>query len=289
MEPMTVTVLPGRTPITSQDEVNNTLDNLARELARNKSRQHGDDKHQHELGDALPTFPIQPRPLLPALIAFRRGEHEHKKVQWSGNTPEPGKIEAKGGEGIKPLHKTQGNSLDVTIATDPDIESAQIRRLEMSLPSSVSTAPALSRMETSDKRAQSVLSRMEASDKRAHAEGAVSILPVSQPVQFSSMRQPIEIQTAMSSHMPVAAQAVEVPMMQPSGLTYRFTRWGAEHAVTVQGQTGGAFLLQPSDSLVTQQLSAQWQSGEPQKWQLARDGSEGREQSHQQKNEEDED
>jgi hypothetical protein len=92
----------------------------------------------------------------------------------------------------------------------------------------------------------------------------------------------------MSSHAPVTVPIADAPMMQPSGLTYRFTRWGAEHAVTVQGPTSGALLLQPSDSLVTQQLSAQWQSGEPQRWQLARDGSEGREQRHQQQNEEDE-
>ncbi|MGL6350325.1 MAG: type III secretion system needle length determinant, SpaN/EivJ family, partial [Aeromonas sp.] len=62
---------------------------------------------------------------------------------------------------------------------------------------------------------------------------------------------------------------------------------GAEHTVTVQGSTGGNLLLQPSDSVVTQQLSEQWQSGHPQKWQLARDGGEERN-PHQQQYEDDE-
>ncbi|SUX55956.1 antigen presentation protein SpaN [Chromobacterium vaccinii] len=65
----------------------------------------------------------------------------------------------------------------------------------------------------------------------------------------------------------------------PSGLSYRFQRWAGEHAVTIQTQAGATGLqlqLLPSDSLVQQRLSEQWQSGNPQQWSLGRDGGEKR-------------
>lgn len=82
---------------------------------------------------------------------------------------------------------------------------------------------------------------------------------------------------ALSQTTPSAPSAPEPA--QP-GLTYRFQRWGGEHAVNVQSQPGGVLSLQPSDSLVQQRLGEQWQSGNPQQWQMARD--DGREQGRQQ-------
>ncbi|MEJ8675058.1 type III secretion system needle length determinant, SpaN/EivJ family [Chromobacterium amazonense] len=73
-----------------------------------------------------------------------------------------------------------------------------------------------------------------------------------------------------------------------NGLTYQFRLWGNEHSVTVQGTLSGSLLLQPSDVLVAQRLGEQWQSGNPQQWQLARDGGEGRGQQQPQRDEEDE-
>ncbi|WP_434626732.1 SpaN/EivJ family type III secretion system needle length determinant [Chromobacterium sp. CV08] len=73
---------------------------------------------------------------------------------------------------------------------------------------------------------------------------------------------------------PAAPQAAPAP--EASGLTYRFQSWGATHAVTVQATPGSAQLtLQPSDSLVQQRLGEQWQSGNPQQWNLAGDGRDG--------------
>ncbi|WP_279205322.1 type III secretion system needle length determinant, SpaN/EivJ family [Obesumbacterium proteus] len=86
----------------------------------------------------------------------------------------------------------------------------------------------------------------------------------------------------------VYSQTTEILNTEQSGLTYRFSRWGGDFAVAVQGQTGGTLLLQPSDAYVAHRLSEQWQSGNPQKWQLARDGSEENKQRQQHKREGDE-
>lgn len=128
----------------------------------------------------------------------------------------------------------------------------------------------------------------DAREKRVREDGAGSAgLQTSLASRETGLRQLGEQKMNMSSPSPFAAQGAEVPVKQPNGLTYRFTRWGAEHTVTVQGSTGGNLLLQPSDSVVTQQLSEQWQSGHPQKWQLARDGGEERN-PHQQQHEDEE-
>lgn len=295
MEPVIATALPGRVPTSSQDEADNSLDNRVRELARNKPRQRGDDERQHDNSGALPLFPMQPLPLPPALAALRQKGHSLKHVTLSGNaltseastallrkskvtlkaqTPATDKSDA-----MQPI------SLGSRVAASPT-GTIPLMKGEMAVADS---APPQKQVNLPVASATALAaSRVEAHEKRARDEGTVSILPVSQPVPFSSLRQRIEAQVAMSSHSPVTVPIADTPIMQPSGLTYRFTRWGAEHTVTIQGQTSGALLLQPSDPLVTQQLSAQWQSGDPQKWQLARDGSEGREQRHQQQNEEDE-
>ena len=91
--------------------------------------------------------------------------------------------------------------------------------------------------------------------------------PAARPRQEPSQAQP-------------APSAPSAPEPAQPGLTYRFQRWGGEHAVNVQSQPGGVLSLQPSDSLVQQRLGEQWQSGNPQQWQMARD--DGREQGRQQ-------
>lgn len=122
-------------------------------------------------------------------------------------------------------------------------------------------------------------------EKRVREDGAGAAgLQTSLASRETALRPHGEQKMNRSSPSSFAAQSAEVPVKQPNGLTYRFTRWGAEHTVTVQGATGGNLLLQPSDSVVTQQLSEQWQSGHPQKWQLARDEGEERN-PHQQQHE----
>lgn len=121
---------------------------------------------------------------------------------------------------------------------------------------------------------------------REGGEGAAG-LQTSLANRGTVLRELGEQKINMSSPSSFAAQGADVSVKQPNGLIYRFTRWGAEHTVTVQGATGGNLLLQPSDSVVTQQLSEQWQSGHPQKWQLARDGGEERN-PHQQQYEDEE-
>ncbi|MGC0152622.1 type III secretion system needle length determinant, SpaN/EivJ family [Chromobacterium vaccinii] len=91
-----------------------------------------------------------------------------------------------------------------------------------------------------------------------------SPLPAEAPRQAKPQSQPA----------PAAPQTAPAP--EASGLTYRFQSWGAGHAVTVQASPGATQLtLQPSDNLVQQRLSEQWQSGNPQQWNLAGDGRDG--------------
>ncbi|WP_179255529.1 SpaN/EivJ family type III secretion system needle length determinant [Burkholderia sp. HI2714] len=109
--------------------------------------------------------------------------------------------------------------------------------------------------------------------------------PSSRLMPFPSPQVRQEAAPGMPRHArSESAQAVDVPQ---SALTYRFSRWGGEHGVTVQASANGGLLLQPSDALVAQRLSEQWQSGNPQQWQLARDGGDGGEQRRPQQQEED--
>jgi hypothetical protein len=306
MEPMIATALPGRVPTPSQDETDSSLDNRARELARNKPRQRRDDEQQNSGSGILPLFPLQSPPLPPALAALRQKGHFLKNDPLSGNAPMSGNAEMKGEAGTALLRKLKMTPVAQTPTTEKSdaIQPTSLANSAVQAPSA--GAIPLMKGDTTDVGGTSLLKqqtianlpvagtavptsgRIEVHEKRPRDEGSVSLPSVSQPVPLSSLRPRIEPQVAMSSHAPVTVPIADTPMIQPGGLTYRFTRWGAEHAVTVQGPTSGALLLQPSDSLVTQQLNAQWQSGDPQKWQLARDGSEGREQRHQQQNEEDE-
>ncbi|KMN36756.1 hypothetical protein VI26_05590 [Chromobacterium sp. LK1] len=93
---------------------------------------------------------------------------------------------------------------------------------------------------------------------QAQALPAREAAPPARPRQDAAQAQP-------------APYAPSAPEPAQPGLTYRFQRWGGEHAVNVQSQPGGVLSLQPSDSLVQQRLGEQWQSGNPQQWQMARD------------------
>ncbi|WP_080417150.1 type III secretion system needle length determinant, SpaN/EivJ family [Burkholderia ubonensis] len=111
--------------------------------------------------------------------------------------------------------------------------------------------------------------------------GPVQSAPASRLTPSPSPQARQESAPGLSRHArSERAPAVDAPQ---SGLTYRFSRWGGEHAVTVQAPANGVLLLQPSDALVAQRLSEQWQSGNPQQWQLARDGGKGGEEGGEQR------
>lgn len=305
MDTVIAIALPGRAPILSQDETKSTLDNRARELARHKPRQRRNDERQQEGGSALPLFPMQSLPLPPALAALRQKEHFLKNEHVSGNAPVSGNAEIKVDDSTALLRKSKMTLGAQTRPAEKYDAMLPIALENRALQGASAQAISLTEVEPTDIRkvflqqrqpvahlpvARTVVptsGRREVQEKRTRDEGTVVLPPVSQPAPLSSLRPRIEAQVAMSSHAPTTASVADAPMIQPSGLTYRFTRWGAEHTVTVQGQTSGVLMLQPSDLLVTQQLSAQWHTGNPQRWQLARDGSEGREPRHHQQNEED--
>ncbi|KVT72953.1 type III secretion system needle length determinant, SpaN/EivJ family [Burkholderia ubonensis] len=109
--------------------------------------------------------------------------------------------------------------------------------------------------------------------------GPAQSAPASRLTRSPSPQARQDAAPAMARHvLSERAPAVDAPQ---SGLTYRFSRWGGEHAVAVQAPVNGVLLLQPSDALVAQRLSEQWQSGNPQQWQLARDDANGRERGEQ--------
>ncbi|WP_217591405.1 type III secretion system needle length determinant, SpaN/EivJ family [Burkholderia sp. GbtcB21] len=114
-----------------------------------------------------------------------------------------------------------------------------------------------------------------------HGGGPVQSAPPSRLTPSPSTQARQESAPGLPRHArSERAPAVDAPQ---SGLTYRFSRWGGEHAVTVQAPANGVLLLQPSDALVAQRLSEQWQSGNPQQWQLARDGGKGGEEGGEQR------
>lgn len=78
---------------------------------------------------------------------------------------------------------------------------------------------------------------------------------------------------------PQSRQAAVEPEKSPSGMNFRFQSWGEAHAVKITAETGPSgwqLQLQPSDSLVSQRLSEQWASGNPQQWRLLPGDGEGR-------------
>lgn len=277
MESINTTASSGRMSSTIQGDTDKSLDSLARELARKKPKQRKKDEPQREQADALPLLSLQQRPLPLALDALRRGGHERVKLSL-GHGAKPEKSDAEGevsktraaSSGVEPPPLLQASALTEEGSDERDASQGQRSGI-------VGSASGVS-----------VPTSKEASERKSPDETGVPILPMSQPVPLTSPRVRIESSNMMPRQEPVPMQTAVIPNTQQGGLTYRFSRWGADYTVSVQGQTGGTLLLQPSDTLVAQQLSDQWQSGNPQKWQLAQDGGEGRGQHQQQDHEEDE-
>lgn len=310
MEAMTPIALPGGTPVTLPGEADDTLDSLARELARNKPQPRDEDERRRDVADEMPSSLPQQAPLPPVLATLRRAE-AGKVEETSGRASRPGKPEGQGEAvtaksrkvPVEPSTMDKSHQLPApplagkvqgAIPVPDAALLAQAEGLDQALagePASVPGPAPRRAVVTRSAPAAQVPTRAEAIERKPRHESATPPLLVSQPAPHAAPRGRAEPQVALQRHArheAVPAPAVaESPTLQ-SGLTYRFSSWGAEHAVTVQGQTGGTLLLQPSDPLVAQRLGEQWQSGNPQQWQLARDGGEGREQHQPQQDEEDE-
>lgn len=326
MEPVNTSGLAGGLSTASLGEKENSLDNVVRELAGNKPEQRYDDDRQDDSANEISLTPVMAHTLPPALLAVRAGKiasHRPSKGQPSVSQATMTQPDASSSEGlVRGLSSARGvadpaKTLSQLIAQANATSSSALEPPSLSAQSSgiVSGSSALAKNDTdrvtvrtvprTDGRGFEILSttgsgslptlsmsglaiQKDAREKRVREDGAGSAgLQTSLVSRETGLRQLGEQKMNMSSPSPFAAQGAEVPVKQPNGLTYRFTRWGAEHTVTVQGTTGGNLLLQPSDSVVTQQLSEQWQSGHPQKWQLARDGGEERN-PHQQQHEDEE-
>lgn len=107
------------------------------------------------------------------------------------------------------------------------------------------------------------------------------------------MRSPVATDSAPPQRMAHYNAVPELQLSSPSSsansdLVYRFQRWGGDHAVMIQSQTGGALQLNSSDALVHQRLDEHWSAGNPQQWQLSRDGEEGQQRNAAARQDEDE-
>lgn len=326
MEPVNTSGLSGGLSTASLGEKENSLDNVVRELASNKPEQRYDDDRQDDAANEISLTPVLAHTLPPALLAVRAGKiasHRLSKGQPSVSQATMTQPKESRTEGLASGLSSARGVVDPTktlslftaqanVASSSALESSPLSAESSSIASGTSM---LAKTDTNrvtvrtvartDGRGFEILSttgseslptlsmsglaiQKEAREKRVREDGAGSAgLQTSLVSRETALRQLGEQKMNMSSPSPFAAQGAEVPVKQPNGLTYRFTRWGAEHTVTVQGTTGANLLLQPSDSVVTQQLSEQWQSGHPQKWQLARDGGEERN-PHQQQHEDEE-
>lgn len=247
--------------MTSPGEVDSTskLDELARELARRRD----EEERRLDATEEASALLQQPAPLPLNLATLRRG-NIGKNTDSSAQRGQ--RLEASMDESI---HQPKRGEKEDT--------AAQVARR--------SGMPQL-------EPAAQVLTQMDASERKSSHESATYPQLVPQPVPLTNiLRGRGEASAVAQLHVrPELAPppVVSEPGTLQSGLTYRFYSWGADHAVMVQGYAGGNLLLQPSDALVTQRLSEQWQSGNPQQWQLAGGEGEGREQQQPSRDEEDE-
>lgn len=326
MEPVNTSGLSGGLSTASLGEKENSLDNVVRELASNKPEQRYDDDRQDDAANEISLTPVLAHTLPPALLAVRAGKiasHRLSKGQPSvsqATMTQPKESRTEGlASGLSSargvVDPTKTLSLFTAQANVASSSALEPSPLSAEFSSIASGTSMLAKTDTNrvtvrtvartDGRGFEILSatgseslptlsisglaiQKDTREKRVREDGAGAAgLQTSLASRETALRPHGEQKMNMSSPSPFAAQGAEVPVKQPNGLTYRFTRWGAEHTVTVQGTTGGNLLLQPSDSVVTQQLSEQWQSGHPQKWQLARDGGEERN-PHQQQHEDEE-
>lgn len=326
MEPVNTSGLAGGLSTASLGEEENSLDNVVRELAGNKPEQRYDDDRQDDAANEISLTPVMAHTLPPALLAVRAGKiasHRPSKGQPSVSQATMTQPDASSSEGlVRGLSSARGvvdptKTLSLFTAQANVASSSALEPLPLSaeFSSIASGTSMLAKTDTNrvtvrtvartDGRGFEILSatgseslptlsisglaiQNDTREKRVREDGTGSAgLQTSLASRETALRPHGEQKMNRSSPSSFAAQSAEVPVKQSNGLTYRFTRWGAEHTVTVQGTTGGNLLLQPSDSVVTQQLSEQWQSGHPQKWQLARDGGEERN-PHQQQYEDEE-
>lgn len=311
METMIIT---GSAPAVYQAEPEISLDNRASELS-DKQQWHNDkEKDLEEYNNTLPFLPILQHPLLKTLVASLQGtQKETSKLLDKGV----------GKTNFIPEHvsRTNEKSARTTLSTlQKDKLTAEmylpvaklplpvgnlpLQAVKMSAEQSSFTSASLiqgaldlaptndaSILSTQPRPVETVshvavaLTKMKASERQKLDESVIPLPQQLQALSPNNLKQNIDLKTL--TRPPLHSQLVEVPDSQQSGLTYRFSRWGGDSAVTVHGVKGGALLLQPSDALVAHQLSEQWQSGDPDKWKLSRDGSEGHEKRNQQHYEED--
>ncbi|KAB7715302.1 MAG: type III secretion system needle length determinant, SpaN/EivJ family [Plesiomonas shigelloides] len=323
MEPVNTSGLSGGLSTASLGEKENSLDNVVRELASNKPEQRYDDDRQDDAANEISLTPVLAHTLPPALLAVRAGKiasHRLSKGQPSvsqATMTQPKESRTEGlASGLSSargvVDPTKTLSLFTAQANVASSSALEPSPLSAEFSSIASGTSMLAKTDTNrvtvrtvartDGRGFEILSatgseslptlsisglaiQKDTREKRVREDGAGAAgLQTSLASRETALRPHGEQKMNRSSPSSFAAQSAEVPVKQPNGLTYRFTRWGAEHTVTVQGTTGGNLLLQPSDSVVTQQLSEQWQSGHPQKWQLVRDEGEERN-PHQQQHE----
>ncbi|MGL5727127.1 MAG: type III secretion system needle length determinant, SpaN/EivJ family [Plesiomonas sp.] len=323
MEPVNTSGLSGGLSTASLGEKENSLDNVVRELASNKPEQRYDDDRQDDAANEISLTPVLAHTLPPALLAVRAGKiasHRLSKGQPSvsqATMTQPKESRTEGlASGLSSargvVDPTKTLSLFTAQANVASSSALEPSPLSAEFSSIASGTSMLAKTDTNrvtvrtvartDGRGFEILSatgseslptlsisglaiQKDTREKRVREDGAGAAgLQTSLASRETALRPHGEQKMNRSSPSSFAAQSAEVPVKQPNGLTYRFTRWGAEHTVTVKGTTGGNLLLQPSDSVVTQQLSEQWQSGHPQKWQLVRDEGEERN-PHQQQHE----
>ncbi|MGL4431639.1 MAG: type III secretion system needle length determinant, SpaN/EivJ family [Plesiomonas shigelloides] len=323
MEPVNTSGLSGGLSTASLGEKENSLDNVVRELASNKPEQRYDDDRQDDAANEISLTPVLAHTLPPALLAVRAGKiasHRLSKGQPSVSQATMTQPKESRTEGLASGLSSARGVVDPTKTLSLFTAQANVASSSALAPSPLSAefssiasgTSMLAKTDTNrvtvrtvartDGRGFEILSatgseslptlsisglaiQKDTREKRVREDGAGAAgLQTSLASRETALRPHGEQKMNRSSPSSFAAQSAEVPVKQPNGLTYRFTRWGAEHTVTVQGTTGGNLLLQPSDSVVTQQLSEQWQSGHPQKWQLVRDEGEERN-PHQQQHE----
>ncbi|KVZ51083.1 type III secretion system needle length determinant, SpaN/EivJ family [Burkholderia ubonensis] len=302
METMIPIILPGDGAMASPDDTDSLLDDLSRELAQQEPQPRKEEERDRE-SSAVAGFWLPP--LSPALAALRRnqlghvaavvqpegrsqsltmkalprdgGAAPHSQSAWPQAELVRGKaaVKPRAQDGSRPgvLPETAGGGASMVAADGGRaIPAGQI-----------AAAPEQAALASSEFALSHSVERKPRPDTLPPQGGPAQSASSSRLTPSPSPKARQEAAPGMPRHArSESAPAVDVSQ---SALTYRFSRWGGEHAVTVPAPANGVLLLQPSDALVAQRLSEQWQSGNPQQWQLARDGGEQRRPQQQEEDE----
>ncbi|WP_175743436.1 type III secretion system needle length determinant, SpaN/EivJ family [Burkholderia ambifaria] len=315
METLIPIALPGGGAMASSDDTDSLMDRLSRELAWREPQRRKEECDRESSAEARSWLP----PLSPALAALRGNQSGQVAAAFKPegrSQPLPmGALPQGGGAGphsrsvctlaelvrgkaaAKPggLEDKDGAQDGKHPAALP--EAARVVTASMAAASGgqafpagqIAAAPEQAALASSESALPHSVERNPRPDALPLQGGPAQSTPSSRLTPSPSPQARQEAAPGMPRHARSArAHAVDAPQ---SGLTYRFSCWGGEHAVTVQAPVNGVLLLQPSDALVAQRLSEQWQSGNPQQWQLVRDdgkGGEGGEQWRPPQQEEDE-